>query len=66
MNEQKKITEETINELAKVGYWGLLVEPKYGGSGVPFGAFALVVDTLRQSGIQNISVVTEPLDETPH
>ena len=33
---------------------------------VPFGSFALVVDTLRQSGIQNISVVTEPLDETPH
>ena len=32
----------------------------------PFGAFALVIDTLRQSGIQNISVVTEPLDETPH
>jgi biopolymer transport protein TolR len=32
---------------------------------VPFGAFALVVDTLRQSGIQNISVVTEPLDESP-
>ena len=32
---------------------------------VPFGAFALVMDTLRQSGIQNVSVVTEPLDETP-
>ena len=32
---------------------------------VPFGSFALVVDTLRQSGIQNISVVTEPLDESP-
>jgi len=32
---------------------------------VPFGAFALVVDTLRQSAIQNISVVTEPLDDTP-
>jgi biopolymer transport protein TolR len=33
---------------------------------VPFGSFALVVDTLRQSGIQNISVVTQPLDDTPH
>ena len=33
---------------------------------VPFGSFAMVVDTLRQSGIQNISVVTEPLDEAPH
>ena len=33
---------------------------------VPFGSFALVIDTLRQSGIQNISVVTEPLDDAPH
>ena len=33
---------------------------------VPFGAFALVIDTMRQSGIQNISVVTEPLEDTPH
>src|ERR1700674_3586201 len=33
---------------------------------VPFGSFTLVVDTLRQSGIQNISIVTEPLDEAPH
>jgi biopolymer transport protein TolR len=33
---------------------------------VPFGSFAMVVDTLRQSGIQNISVVTEPLEDTPH
>jgi acyl-CoA dehydrogenase len=40
MNEQKKITQESIDELAKVGYWGLLVEPQYGGSGSPFGAFA--------------------------
>jgi biopolymer transport protein TolR len=28
---------------------------------VPFGTFATVVDTLRQSGIENVSVVTEPL-----
>lgn len=28
---------------------------------VPFGAFATVVDELRQSGIPNVSVVTEPL-----
>ncbi len=32
---------------------------------VPFGSFATVVDTLRQSGIQNISVVTQPLSERP-
>jgi biopolymer transport protein ExbD/biopolymer transport protein TolR len=28
---------------------------------VPFGSFAAVVDAMRGSGIQNISVVTEPL-----
>ena len=30
---------------------------------VPFGIFASVVDTLRQSGIGNISIVTEPITE---
>jgi len=33
---------------------------------VPFGSFATVVDTLRQSGIENISVVTQPLSERPN
>ncbi len=28
---------------------------------VPFGSFATVVDELRQAGIQNVSVVTEPI-----
>lgn len=32
---------------------------------VPFGTFATVVDTLRQSGIVNVSVVTEPLSARP-
>jgi len=32
---------------------------------VPFGSWATVVDSLRQSGIQNISVVTQPLTEQP-
>lgn len=32
---------------------------------VPFGSFAKVVDELRQSGIQNISVVTEPISSRP-
>ena len=32
---------------------------------VPFGTFATVVDTLRQSGIANVSVVTEPLSARP-
>lgn len=32
---------------------------------VPFGTFATVMDTLRQSGIINISIVTEPLSTRP-
>jgi biopolymer transport protein ExbD/biopolymer transport protein TolR len=30
---------------------------------VPFGAFASVVDSLRQSGIANISIVTQPISD---
>jgi biopolymer transport protein ExbD/biopolymer transport protein TolR len=30
---------------------------------IPFGIFAKVVDTLRLSGINNISIVTQPLTE---
>ncbi len=30
---------------------------------VPFGSWATVVDAMRQAGIQNISVVTQPLTE---
>ena len=32
---------------------------------VPFGSFTTVVDALRQAGIQNVSVVTQPLSERP-
>jgi biopolymer transport protein ExbD/biopolymer transport protein TolR len=31
---------------------------------VPFGSFATVVDEMRQAGIQNISVVTQPISST--
>ena len=30
---------------------------------VPFGAFASVIDTLRQSGVPNISIVTQPITD---
>jgi len=29
---------------------------------VPFGAFASVMDAVKQAGITNISIVTQPLD----
>jgi biopolymer transport protein TolR len=30
---------------------------------VPFGAFASVIDSLRQSGVSNISIVTQPITD---
>jgi biopolymer transport protein TolR len=30
---------------------------------IPFGAFASVIDSLRQSGIANISIVTQPIND---
>jgi biopolymer transport protein TolR len=30
---------------------------------IPFGTFAKVIDALRQSGVSNISIVTEPLSD---
>jgi biopolymer transport protein TolR len=32
---------------------------------VPFGTFATVIDTLRQAGIVNVSIVTQPLTSRP-
>jgi biopolymer transport protein ExbD/biopolymer transport protein TolR len=32
---------------------------------VPFGAFATVMDAVKQAGITNISIVTQPLDTKP-
>lgn len=32
---------------------------------VPFGSWATVVDALRESGIENVSVVTEPIGTRP-
>jgi alkylation response protein AidB-like acyl-CoA dehydrogenase len=37
---ERKISETVLGELADAGYWGLLVEKKHGGAGVPFSRFA--------------------------
>ena len=29
---------------------------------VPFGAFATVMDAVKQAGISNVSIVTQPID----
>jgi alkylation response protein AidB-like acyl-CoA dehydrogenase len=40
LNDEGKIAESVLNDLAAVGYWGLLVGEQYGGSGAPFSSFA--------------------------
>jgi alkylation response protein AidB-like acyl-CoA dehydrogenase len=35
-----KITESVLDELGSVGYWGLLIDPQFGGQGAPFAAFS--------------------------
>lgn len=39
-DDDAKIREEVLQELADVGYWGLLVDKEHGGSGAPFASFA--------------------------
>jgi alkylation response protein AidB-like acyl-CoA dehydrogenase len=39
-DERGKMHPEMLQELAAVGYWGMLIDPKYGGQGAPFACFA--------------------------
>ena len=39
-NQDGKLADESIHALAEAGYWGLLIDPKYGGAGAPFARFA--------------------------
>src|SRR3954469_25225767 len=38
-NTENKIADVVLNDLAKVGYWGLLVDRQYGGYGAPLRSF---------------------------
>ncbi len=40
LDENNKIGKDVLAELAETGYWGMLVDKQYGGSGAPFAAFA--------------------------
>ncbi len=40
LDDNAKITDAVLDELGGVGYWGLLVDRQYGGSGTPFRSFA--------------------------
>jgi alkylation response protein AidB-like acyl-CoA dehydrogenase len=35
-----KIAPELLQELAAAGYWGMLIEPRFGGQGAPFARFS--------------------------
>jgi alkylation response protein AidB-like acyl-CoA dehydrogenase len=39
LNAENKIADAVLNDLAKVGYWGLLVDREYGGYGAPLRSF---------------------------
>ncbi len=39
-DQNGKISDALLNDLGKVGFWGMLIEPKYGGQGAPFSRFA--------------------------
>ncbi len=56
---QGKLSEELLQELAKAGYWGLLINKKYGGSGVavrPFMTFLTKVATIEPTAAGLASV----------
>lgn len=40
INREGKIDDQVFDDLGKVGYWGLLVDPKFGGSGATMRQFA--------------------------
>lgn len=40
LDDRRKIRDEVLDNLGAAGYWGLLVDKAYGGSGTPFSQFA--------------------------
>jgi alkylation response protein AidB-like acyl-CoA dehydrogenase len=40
LNADAKISDAVLADLGAAGYWGLLVERNYGGTGAPFASFA--------------------------
>ncbi|MBI3410241.1 MAG: acyl-CoA dehydrogenase family protein [Planctomycetes bacterium] len=40
LNQDGKLSNETLGELAQAGYWGMLIDPRYGGQGAPFARFS--------------------------
>lgn len=38
-DERGKVSPELLRELAEAGYWGMLIDTRYGGQGAPFARF---------------------------
>jgi alkylation response protein AidB-like acyl-CoA dehydrogenase len=38
-DDKGKVSTETLQELAGAGYWGMLIDQRYGGQGAPFARF---------------------------
>jgi alkylation response protein AidB-like acyl-CoA dehydrogenase len=38
-DERGKVSRETLDELGRAGYWGMLIDPRFGGQGAPFIRF---------------------------
>ncbi len=43
LDENKKIREEVLDQLGEVGYWGMLVDKQYGGSGSSMQQFTKMI-----------------------
>ena len=39
-DSNRKLSEETLAELAEAGYWGMLIDQRFGGQGAPFARFS--------------------------
>src|SRR5262249_13358945 len=39
LDERGKVATGVLDDLGRAGYWGLLIDPKYGGTGAPFQRF---------------------------
>ncbi|MBV9123430.1 MAG: acyl-CoA/acyl-ACP dehydrogenase [Planctomycetes bacterium] len=39
-DEQGKVSPKMIRELGEAGYWGMLIDQRYGGQGAPFARFS--------------------------
>lgn len=45
-----KITRQVFDELGEAGYWGMLIDPKYGGQGAKIQSFTEMLTAMSASG----------------